>query len=62
MHIEQDVQLIMHSENVLCDRNHYLRTAGTLWAELDALNKAGRGQQAIAQLGRRMRMRIVVSL
>ena len=48
--IEQDVQLIMHSQNVLCDRNHYLRIAASLWAELDALHRAGRSTQGIVAM------------
>ena len=53
LNVEQDVQLIMHSENVLCDRDHYLRSACGVWAELDALHKTGRSTAAVAALAKK---------
>ena len=51
--VEQNVQLILHSENVLADRDHYLRLACSLWAELDVISKAGRSSAALVGLSRK---------
>ena len=51
--VEQNVQLNMHSLNVLSERDHYLRSACALWAELDALNRGGRTMGNVAALAKK---------
>ena len=37
--LAQRVQLMMHSDNVLYERDHYLKTAVSLWSELSDLQR-----------------------